>query len=360
MANDELTARIAGSGSYLPPTRLDNFGLYEIESIRDNFDVEKARASLRNGGGSEELSGPEVFDRWSRQMTGIRSRRVVDDAGDVTTEIMCAEASKRALQAAGMEAEELDLIVVASLTAAEEVPNVACTVAALIGAPTVGGYVLNAACAGFIYALATGFSFVKSGVAEKVLVVSGDALSHITDYSDPKTAVLFGDGAGAVVLKATEDGGGILGRPYLSADYSHEHMNLIGQWWITEESEATRLMMGGGAKVLRQAVISMTDVASRALETTGYTWDDVDFVIPHQANLRITQGIEKALRLSKGRVIHTIEDYGNMSASTVPITLDEVLRGEHGPVPDPALFVLTAVGGGYTSGAVVFEWSSGG
>jgi 3-oxoacyl-[acyl-carrier-protein] synthase-3 len=357
LATGKLTARIVGSGSYLPPKRLDNFALYEVDSIRENFDVEKARASLRNGGGSAELSEAEVFDLWSRQVTGIRERRVVDDDGEVTTEIMCAEAAKRALRVAGIEAPELDLIVVASLTASEEVPNVACTVGSLIGAPAVGGYVLNAACAGFIYALATGYSFVRSGIAEKILVVSGDALSHITDYSDPKTAVLFGDGAGAVVLRATDSGGGILGRPYLSADYSHEHMNLPGQWWLTEENRDEHLQMGGGARVLRQAVLSMTDVANRALDTTGLTWDDIDFVIPHQANLRITQGIEKALRLKKGRVIHTIADYGNMSASTVPITLDEVLRGKHGPVPDPARFVLTAVGGGYTSGAMVFEWS---
>lgn len=356
MATDELTAKVVGSGSFLPPTRLDNSALYEIDAIRRNFDVEKARGSLRNGSGVDDLSPVEVFDLWSRQVTGIRERRIVDSEGEVTTESMCAEASLRALEMARMDARDLDLLLVASLTASEEVPNVACTVGSLIGAPSVGGYVLNAACAGFIYAMATGFSFIKSGIASKILVVSGDALSHIVDYTDPKTAVLFGDGAGAVVLEASAGSGGVLGQPYLAADYSHEHMNLTGQWWIDEGSDS-HLRMGGGPQVLRQAVNTMTDVASRALATTGLGWDDIDFVIPHQANLRITQGIEKALRLNKGRVIHTIEDYGNMSASTVPITLDEVLRGRHGPVPDPARIVLTAVGGGYTSGAIVFEWS---
>ena len=358
MSAGELTARIIGSGSSLPATRLDNFSLYEVDAIRENFDVEKARGSLRNGGDTQELSAAQVFDLWSRQVTGIRERRIVDSDGTVTTESLCADASRRALEIAGMEARDLDLIIVASLTASEEVPNVACTVGSMIGAPAVGGYVLNAACAGFIYALATGFSFIKSGTARRVLVVSGDSLSHIVDYSDPKTAVLFGDGAGAVVLEATTERGGILGQPYLAADYSREHMNLPGQWWAPAKAEDNHLQMGGGPQVLRQAVNTMTDVASRALGTTSLTWDDIDFVIPHQANLRITQGIEKALRLSKGRVIHTIEHYGNMSASTVPITLDEVLRGQHGPVPDPANFVLTAVGGGYTSGAMVFEWSA--
>ncbi len=239
MSAGELTARIIGSGSSLPATRLDNFSLYEVDAIRENFDVEKARGSLRNGGDTQELSAAQVFDLWSRQVTGIRERRIVDSDGTVTTESLCADASRRALEIAGMEARDLDLIIVASLTASEEVPNVACTVGSMIGAPAVGGYVLNAACAGFIYALATGFSFIKSGTARRVLVVSGDSLSHIVDYSDPKTAVLFGDGAGAVVLEATTEGGGILGQPYLAADYSREHMNLPGQWWARRKQKTT-------------------------------------------------------------------------------------------------------------------------
>ncbi len=359
MASSELSVHIIGSGSFLPPTALENADLFEMPSIRENFDVEKARGTLRNGAQVDDLTPVEVFDLWSRQVTGIRARRVLDADGETTTEDMCAEAGRRALMAAGMSAAELDLIIIASLTASEEVPNVACTVASLLGAPWVGGYVLNAACAGFIYALATGYSFLRAGVAETALVISGDALSHITDYSDPKTAVLFGDGAGAVVLRALPTGGGILGRPFLAAEYSHEHMNLRGQWWAIEGAEEARLRMGGGPKVLKQAINAMAEVARNALETTGLSWDDIDFVIPHQANLRITKGLEKQLRLSKGRVIHTIEDYGNMSASTVPIALDEVLRGKHGAVPDPARLVLTAVGGGYTSGAAVVEWRPG-
>ena len=148
---NNVTARIAGSGRFLPETRLTNFDLYEMESIRNVFDVERARSSLRDVEAVESLSAAEVFDEWSRQVTGIRERRFLGQDGGLTTEHMCAEATRRALTAAGMEASELDLLLVASLTGAEEVPNEACTVADLLGVPTLGGYTMNVACAGFVY-----------------------------------------------------------------------------------------------------------------------------------------------------------------------------------------------------------------
>lgn len=357
MASGELTARVAGSGSFLPRRVMDNFELWELESIRAGFDVERARAALREVENTDDLAPPEVFDLWSRQVTGIEKRRIVDPVSELTTEAMCAEAGRRALDHAGMGASDLDLIVAASLTPSEAVPNVACTVAALLGVPKVGGFVLNAACAGFVHALGAGFSFIRAGGARNVLVVAGDTLSRVTDYADPKTAVLFADGAGAVVLTASRNAGGILAPPCLVSDYSPEHLNLPGQGRAEPDGPKPTLQMGGGPHVLRQAINAMVDVARLALEATELTWDDIDFVIPHQANLRITQGLERQLRLKKGRVIHTIREYGNVSASTVPIALDEVLRGRHGEVPDPARIVLTAVGGGYASGAAVFEWS---
>lgn len=358
----ELTARIAGSGSYLPPTILDNRELYRLESIRANFDVERARTSLRGVEGVEDLSPEEVFDLWSVQVTGIRERRVLSPESGMTTEDMCAEAGRRALEMAGMEAGELDQILVASLTAADEVPNTACTVAAELGVPRLGGYTLNAACAGFVYAVAAGYALIRSGMARNILAISGDTLSRVTDYSDPKTAVLFGDGAGAVVLapsETSEGGDGILGPPYLTGEYDREPLYLIGQGWEPPEEPFPKLHMAGGPQILRQAILSMAGVADRALQAAGRGWEEVDVVIPHQANLRITRGLEKHLRLGKGRVIHTIERYGNLSASTVAVTLDEVLRGGHGPLPDPALIVLTAVGGGYTTAAAVIRWSGG-
>lgn len=352
---------VAGSGRFLPRTSVDNAQLYAMDSIRDSFDVESARASLRGIEPDEaaSLSAPEVFDRWSVQVTGIRERRIMDPAVEESAEHMCAEASRAALADAGMEASDLDFLIVASLTEREIVPNAACTVGALLDIPSAPGFVLNAACAGFLYGLAAGHAFVASGSAHSVLVVIGDFLTGITDYSDPKTAVLFGDGAGAVVLTSQGGRGRLLAAPYTSADYSPMHLNLTGQAVMQPGDAVPKLAMGGGPNVLRNAIKSMVRVADRALERTDIDWADVDFVVPHQANKRITAGIEKTLDLPKGRVIDVIETYGNMSASTVPIALDEVLKGEHGPLPPNAKIVLAAVGGGYTSGGAVIEWRGG-
>lgn len=339
---------------------MDNRDLYELEGIRENFDLERARASL-NADGSEELEPVEVFDRWARQVTGVRERRVVTEEDGLSTEDLCVRASRRALDEAGLEADALDFILVASLTEKETVPNPACTIAAKLGAPTVGGYTLNGACSGFVYAMAAGHARIRAGMAERVLVVSGEALSHITDYTDPKTAVLFGDASGAVVLEAAGEGeGGVLGTPYQEAEYAPEHLYLRGQGWETEEEPDPKLHMGGGPRVLRQAIHSMRRVAERSLESTGLGWGDVDYVVPHQANLRITRGLEKHLPLGEeGRVVHTIQEYGNLSGSTVAVALDEVLGGEHGPLSDPTRLLLTAVGGGYTSAGLVVEWRPG-
>ncbi len=133
----------------------------------------------------------------------------------------------------------------------------------------------------------------------------------------------------------------------------------MGQGWETADESHPKLRMAGGPRILRRAIQNMVNIASRALESAGRGWDDVDLVIPHQANLRITKGIEKQLALQSGRVLHTIENYGNLSASTVAVTLDEALRGVHGPLPDPATIVLTSIGGGYTSAAAVIEWRGG-
>lgn len=359
MHSDGVTARIAGTGSFLPPHRVDNYELFGRDGIRENFDVARARKSLGDPEELEALSPAEVFDRWARQVTGIEERRVVTPGDGLTTEDLCVEASRGALEAAGMEASDLDNIVVATVTPREGVPNAACTVAARLGIPRVGGHTVNAACAGFVYALASGYAEIRSGMAETVLVIAGDALSHITDYTDPKTAVLFADGAGAAVLTRSEDGEGVLGPPYTESDYAPEHLYLRGQGWESAEEPEPKLHMGGGPRVLRNAIHAMARVAERAMESAGLSWEEVHYVVPHQANLRITTGLERHLSLPEGRVVHTIQRYGNLSASTVGVTLDEVIRGEHGPRPDPTRIVLTAVGGGYTSAGAVVSWRPG-
>jgi 3-oxoacyl-[acyl-carrier-protein] synthase III len=366
----EKTVRVVGTGSFLPETRMDNAALFELDSIREAFDVERARASLKKAGEeADDLSATEVFDRWARQVTGIRERRILDPEGGPTTEEMCAEAGRRALAAAGIEASDVDLVVVGTVTPSDSVPNAGCTVANLLGCPDTPGFALNGACAAFIHSVATAFSLTRCGSARTALAISGDALSRITNFGDPATAVLFADGAGAAVLAAgdaepdapspSRAGGVILGAPAFSGQYAREHLYLRGQGWEGPEEPDAKLHMGGGPRVLRRAIQAMAGVAERALASADLAWAEVDWVVPHQANLRITQGLERFLELPHGRVVHNIEAHGNSSASTVGIALDELLRGKHGPVPDPARIVLTAVGGGYTMGAMVLEWRGG-
>ena len=358
MSPQTRSARVAGTGSFLPPDRVDNRALFRRPSIRENFDVERARGSLKDVEDAAALEPEEVFDLWARQVTGIEERRVVPEDGEgLDPEAMSSEAARRALQRAGMEASDLDFIVAVSLTTSHEVPNLACTVADRLGVPHVGGFTMNAACAGFVYGLTAGYAHVRAGLGDNVLVVCSDALSRITDYTDPKTAVLFADGAGSAVLVPSPEGEGVLGRPYTEADYVYEHLNLRGQGWESADEPRPKLHMGGGPHVLRQAIQAMSRVAGAALETTDLTWADIDYVVPHQANLRITRGLERVLPLEKGRVVHTIQRYGNLSASTVGVALDEVLRGGHGELPDPTRIVLTAVGGGYTSAGMVLSLS---
>jgi 3-oxoacyl-[acyl-carrier-protein] synthase III len=385
------TVRLVGTGSFLPDTSMDNPALFELPSIRGGFDVERARGSLKKAAGAangdpgsapddmDALSPVEVFDRWARQVTGIRSRRVATPDSGLTTEEMCARAARRALDMAGMEAGEVELVVVGTVTPSDSVPNPASTVAHLLECPGTSGFALNGACAAFTQALGTAFGLIRCGSVRTALAISGDVLTRITDYGDATTAVLFADGASAAVLTAGDAGeaggaggaraggsssgsrpsGRIRGAPAFAGDYAREHLYIRGQGWEYDEEPRPKLHMGGGPKVLRRAIQAMAGVGERALASAGLGWDDVDWVVPHQANLRITQGLEKFLELPKGRVVHNIEAHGNSSASTVGIALDELLRGRHGPVPDPAVIVLTAVGGGYTMGAMVLEWQGG-
>lgn len=360
MSGSQRPAYLAGTGHFVPDRQVDNFELYEWPGIRSAFDVERARGSLRSVDpeASESLSDAEIFDRWARQLTGIRVRRLVPRDGEITSEDMCAAAARRALEHASLSAGDLDFIVVASLTAHEVVPNIAVSVADRLGVPNLPGFVLNTACAGFIHALSVGYAYIATGQARNVLVVTGDALSRITSYEDPKTAVLFADGAGAAVLTAEPGSGRVLGAPFLAAEYSADHLNLVGQGWGPNGDHPHKLTMAGGPNVLRHAIRTMREASDEMLARAGISWDEVDVVIPHQANERITVGLERSLKLSKGRVIHAIRSMGNVSASSVPITLDRLLRGEHGELPKRARIVLTAVGGGYASGAAALEWES--
>ena len=358
MTSAPFAVKVVGTGSYLPDNILDNFQLYEQEGIRAAFDVERARAALRQVEDPDSLSPAEVFDAWSLQLTGISERRVIPWDEDATTEHMSAEACRRALADASMQPQDVDLLIASSVSPSDSVPNMACTIGSMLGIPKVAGYTVNAACAGFVYLIANAYAMIYSCMYRNVLVVSGDALSRVTDYDDPKTAVLFADGAGATVLTLGSEGdsGQVITPPFLDAEYSYEHLNMRGGGWEWDWEGSPKLRMGGGPNVLRAAINSMANAAKRAMSEADLRWDQIHYVVPHQANLRITRGLEKQLNLPNGRVVHTIDRYGNNSAGSVGIGFDEVLRGEHGPLPSPTHVILTAVGGGYTSGAAIVRW----
>ena len=340
-----LCARIIGTGSYLPKRKITN---EQIEGMISNFDPERAGIP---------------FTEWVKRVTGIETRHFVEDED---TETMAAEASIQALKAAEMDPADLDFIIVSSFTPTRDIPNLACSVGHLIGAEGAGGFPLNAACAGFIYALSMGYALIRSEMYKNILVASSESLSRVTNYGDPTTAVLFADGAGAVVLRAAENGG-ICNAPYLSSDYT-DHFDLKNSGATCPEEVSERegreyvprstVHMPGGPKVLRKAVNGMAHALLGALEKSPYELEDLDIIIPHQANHRITQGLIDKLEVPEEKVCRVIDSIGNTSGASVAISLDMTIRGKAGEVVvKPGDIVgLVAVGAGYSIGAVIFEY----
>ena len=336
-------ARIIGTGSYLPKKVVTN---EELKGRIKNFDEERAGMP---------------FGDWVVSVTGVERRHYAEDED---TEYMAASAAEKALEAAGLSPHGLDFIIVSSFTPTRDIPNLGCTVAHLIGAEPVGTFPLNTACAGFIYGLAIAYAFIKADLYKNILVIASETLSKVTDFGDPKTAVLFGDGAGAAVLQAA-DSGGICSLPYLSSSFSDhfdlKNSNLSNACNILTESEheyikRSYIRMPGGPRVLRKAINSMVESAQGALDISPYSLKDVDRIIPHQANQRITIGLADKLEVGMDKVCSTIAECGNTSGASVAIALDRAIRGEVGDfeVEPGDRIVLTAVGGGYSlAGAVV-------
>lgn len=338
-------ARITGTGSYLPKRQLSN---EQLKEIVHNFD--EARAG-------------RPFAEWVEQVTGIKTRQFVDDED---TESMAAEAAKKAIEAAELKPSDIDFIIVSSFTPTHDIPNLACTVGHLIGAGGAGGFPLNAACAGFVYALSVGYSLIRSEIYRNVLIISSDTLSRVTDYNDPTTAVLFADGAGAAVLQAAERGG-ICSPPYLRSSFA-EHFDLKNS--NTSKCEDIRtienkefvphgmLRMPGGPRVLRKAVNGMADALLKALEKSPYELSELDAIVPHQANRRITHALIEKLGVSKEKVCQVVDVIGNTSGASVAISLDMAVRGvtDTVKIKRGSKVGLTAIGGGYSIGALVFEY----
>ncbi len=337
-------AKISGTGSYLPKQRISN---EQMQKMVRNFDPERAGMP---------------FPLWVEKVTGIKTRCLVKDED---AEMMAAQASLQALEAAEMKANDIDFIIASSFTQTRDIPNFACSLGYMIGADKVGGFPLNTACAGFIYGLSLGYALIKSEIYTNVLVASSEALSRVVDYGDPSTAVLFADGAGAAVLQACEEGG-ICSPPYLTSDFSdHIYLNnsdaVNPQERIENQGKEylprSMLYMPGGPHVLKRAVNGMAEALLKALEQSPYALEDLEVIIPHQANLRITDGLIIRLGVPKEKVSRIIHSIGNTSGASVAISLDLAFRGQADDVKINSgdIVGLTAIAGGYSAGAIIFK-----
>jgi 3-oxoacyl-[acyl-carrier-protein] synthase III len=296
-------------------------------------------------------------DAWIRERTGVETRRLIEE-GRYTSDI-CTEAGLQAIEDAGLQAMDLDLIILATVSGDVGFPATACFVQKNIGAFNAAAFDMAAACSGFIYALATADAFISTGKARNVLVIGGETLSRMTDYSDRNTCVLFGDGAGAVVLAPSDGKAGILGT-LLGTDGRYTDLLQVPGFGTKyppsqESIEAKRhFIKMEGREVFKQAVTAMGEAATRILDIAGITSEQVDLLIPHQANLRIIDATAKRVGIPSDRVFINLEKYGNTSAASIPIAMDEARRmGRLGPGKTA---VLVAFGAGLTwaSAAVRF------
>ncbi|HEU4703431.1 MAG TPA: beta-ketoacyl-ACP synthase 3 [Conexibacter sp.] len=287
-------------------------------------------------------------DEWIYTRTGIRARRHAE-ADESLTQV-AATAARQALERAGAEAAELDLVVVGTLTADERMPNAAAMLARELGAHAAGTIEVNAACSGFLTALSIGAAQLEAGRAERALVVGADFVSRITDHGSKLTAMLFADGAGAVVLGATPAGAGRIGPVLLRHDASAPEFLYLGR------DRGATIEMDGHA-TFKHAVNRIVEVTQETLEAAGATLADVDLFVYHQANSRILKAVAERLELDAERVIDCIEQTGNMSAASVPYALD-VARAQ-GRLHDGTRVLLAAFGGGFTWGGALIEWGRG-
>lgn len=299
----------------------------------------------------------DTSDEWIRTRTGIRERRFAEE--HETTATMSIAAARLALDRARIDPKDIDLIIVATLTPDYVIPATACLVQDALGASKAGAYDLSAACAGFIYGLTMGANMIKTGSAKVVLVIGAETLSRVLDVEDRSTYPLFGDGAGAVVLQASENPGGIL-TSVLGADGSGgEHLILPGGGCKLPASHQTvdqrlHYLKMNGREVYRFATRVMGKAAQEVCEKAGVDVNTVDLLVPHQANIRIIESARKQLKLAPDKVFTNLDKYGNTSAASIPIALCEAI--EQGRVHTHDKIVMVGFGAGLTWGATVVEW----
>jgi 3-oxoacyl-[acyl-carrier-protein] synthase III len=323
-------AAITAVGHYLPEERLTNA---ELEILVD------------------------TSDEWIRSRTGIRERRILRDPSKATS-YLAAEAAREVLQVADVDPESIDAIIVATVTPDMLFPATAALVQTAIGATNAWGYDLSAACSGFLYALSAGAGLIEGGRHKRVLVIGADKMSSIVDYTDRTTCILFGDGAGAVLLELDEAGNGIEDTIHRMDASNWEALCMKGGGSLNPSSHATidaglHSLYQDGRTVFKYAVEGMAGVAAEIMEKHGLTGDDIRYLVPHQANLRIIDATARRMGITMDKVMLNIEHYGNTTAATIPLCLYD---WEHDLNTGDNL-VLAAFGGGFTWGATYLRWA---
>ncbi|MDX2136333.1 MAG: beta-ketoacyl-ACP synthase III [Saprospiraceae bacterium] len=327
---NKLRAAVTGVHGWVPEDRLTN---HDLEKMVD------------------------TNDEWIFSRTGIRERRILRTPGWATSD-MCTEAVKGLLERTGVKPGEIDLLIVATITGDLVFPDTANTVCDKIGAKNAFGYDVNAACSGFLYALATGAQFIQTGVYQKVVVVGADFMSSIIDYTDRTTCVIFGDGAGAVLLEPRTDGNGVIDFILRSDGAGREYLHMKAGGSKRPPSPETvqnreHYVYQDGKRVFKYAVEGMVNTTRELLRRNKMTTDDVHWLIPHQANIRIITSVAEHLDFPMDRVTVNIEKYGNTTAATLPLCLWEFQNG----FKKGENIVLTAFGGGFTWGSLLLKWA---
>ncbi|MGA9665254.1 MAG: beta-ketoacyl-ACP synthase III [Gallionella sp.] len=319
-----MYSKIIGTGSYLPAKVLTNFDLEKIVDTSHD---------------------------WIVSRSGIVERHIADDK-ELTSDL-ALRASIRAIEAAGISADEIDLLIVATTTPDQVFPSTACILQDKLGIRNRGAaFDMQAVCGGFVYAMNTADLYIRGGQARTALVVGAEVLSRILDWNDRTTCVLFGDGAGAVVLRASENPGLITGK--LHADGSHRDMLKAEGNIRNGEVQGDAFIKMEGQAVFKFAVKVLSDVVEEVLAENRLQGSDIDWLVPHQANIRIMEATAKKLGLSMDNVIVTVATHGNTSAASIPLALDTAVRD--GRIKAGQNIILEAVGGGFTWGAVLIRW----
>jgi 3-oxoacyl-[acyl-carrier-protein] synthase-3 len=331
MSNKLNAVGILGIGSYLPEKILTN---QEIEKIVD------------------------TTNEWIVTRTGIGARHIADE--NMAASDLATEAAKKALKDANTLPEEIDLIIVATVTPDMHFPSTACIVQMNIGAKNAAAFDLGAGCSGFIYGLTVAKQFIETGMYKKILVIGAEALSKVLDWTDRNTCVLFGDGAGAAVVGPTDEGMGILST-YMGADgEGGKFLTIPGggsRIPATLESVKNKLhtIKMDGSEVFKFAVRIMNRASQEAIDRSGYSLEDINYLVPHQANIRIIEAAAKKLKLPMDKVHVNLNRFGNMSAASIPVALDEAVR--QGKIKKGDLVVMVGFGAGLTWGSSVIKWN---